>query len=807
MISNYLRIAIRHLWHNKLYSAINVGGLAAGICCVLLAVLFIQDERSYDRFHANNPNLYRVTTWLRTVDAPDVHLEGGTGQVQGPAFAAAVPEIKKYVRVLGGDIFGDIRAANKALKLRMLFVDEPFFEVFTFPLLHGDSKTALREINSAVITETVARKYFNRTDVVGEIIDVSDDPSAAKLKKPMIITGVAKDPPRNSSIQFDILFPMSFGHLSFYDDNWLNAYLGTYIVLDPRADTAAVVKKFGAVYAQFAKEQIAKNIEAYGFDPAISYGLQPITDVHLNPLPKFSGNREAGIVNESRPLFSQLFLGIAIFILLMAAINFINISIAGSLKRAKEVGVRKVSGGSRIQIILQFLVESSLLCCLAFFLAFLFTQLALPLFNELSGKEIVLFQSVTIGFISVVIMLLVAVVLLTSIYPAYILAGFKAATVLYQKQRLTGRRWLGKSLVVFQFALAIFFVIATIIYYRQMDFIRKKDLGYNPENTIYSWVKSNEKLTDLQPRLRAELAKVPSIKLVAFGGDGNPDDVTINDKKIKAFHKIADENLLAASQITLKAGRNFSSQFSTDKAKAVIVNEAFVKASGLGKPIGTQIRTSEYYDKETKTIIGVVEDFHFQSLREPIKPMVIIMSDWASGGIWVRFENEKRAEALAGFEAAYKKVMPNQMFEYFFVDEFNALEYKQDERWQKIVSAAAGICMLICCLGLFGLAHLAALQRVKEVGIRKVLGASVTTITALLSKDFLKLVLISFVVASPLAAWVMDAWLQNYAYRVNISWWIFALAAVIAVSVAAATVGVQAVRSALANPIDSLRNE
>jgi len=807
MFINYLKLSFRHLWHSKLYSFINVFGLAIGITCVLLAVLYVRDEQSFDDFHKNKSNLYRVTTTLRTEHTQDLHTVGGTGQVQGAAFKAAVPEIQNYVRVMGGDILGDIIANSKTFNLRMLFVDESFFDIFSFPFSSGNSRTALKEINSAVITESTAMKYFGRTDVVGEIIQLPDDPSAQRLGKPMIITAVAKDPPRNSSIQFDIVFPLSFMQLSFEDQNWLNAYLGTFVILQPGADLNRVTEKFDKVYEQYAKEQVAENKKAYGFDPQVSYGLQKMEDIHLNPLLKFTGNRENGIINESKPIYSYLFLGIAVFILLMAAINFINISIAGSLKRAKEVGVRKITGGSKIQIIFQFQTESTLLCIIAFLLALLFGQLILPVFNELSGKQINFNEVLNVGMIGSLLLMFALIVLLTSLYPAYILSGFKPTEVLYQKKSFRSKHLLGRSLVIFQFSLAVFFVIATIIYYRQMNFIKTTDLGYNPNNTIYSWVKGNRKLSEAKQVLKAELAKEPSVKVLAFGGDGQVAEVKVNGKTLRAAHKIADENYLAAAEIAIKAGRSFSTDHPSDKARAVIVNEAFVKAAGLSNPIGSAVRTSDYYDKETKTIIGVVKDFHFESLREPIKPLAIIMSDWASGGIWVKFEKDNQKRALAAFEQAYKKAAPGTMFEYFFVDEYNANEYKQEQRWQKVVGSAAFLCLLICSIGLFGLSHMAATQRLKEIGVRKVLGANVASIAYLLTKDFLKLVLISLVIASPLAGWTMNNWLLNFAYRTEISWWIFLLAGVIAIIIATITVSAQAIKAAIANPVNSLRSE
>ncbi|HZI54519.1 MAG TPA: ABC transporter permease [Chitinophagaceae bacterium] len=806
MINNYFKISIRHLLHNKLYSFINVFGLAIAITCVLLAVLYIKEETSYDRFHEKKENLYRILT-SRADDKGNRGTVAGTGQPQGPAFKNAVPEIVDYARLMGGDIKGDVVGNNKTLNLQMLFVDESFFNIFSFPLLRGDASTALKDISAVVITETVARKVFNSIDVVGKTLNNDASPSADKLGKPMLITGVARDIPKNSSIRFEILLPMRYMQLAFTDHNWLNQYLGTFVILKPGADVDKVSQKFDQVAAIHAKQQVDENKKLYNYDPKISYSLQHITDMHLNPKP--TGNmREGGIVNESDPVFSWLFLGIALFILFMATVNFINISIAGSLKRAKEVGVRKITGGSKQQIIFQFLYESAIVCLAAFLLAIVFTNLSLPLFNELVRKELVFSESFSVELLGWFVAILLFIILLTGFYPAYVLSAFKPKEVLYNKQKLSGRNLFGRSLVVLQFSLAVFFIIATIIYYRQMNFIRTKDLGYDPYQVVRTHIRGNREYKAVQQILKYELGREPSIKYISFGADGQPYDVKLGDKTIEALHEVIDEYRLPALQLKLKAGRNISpSTIASDRHHAVIVNEAFVKAAGLESPIGTQVYTSDRFDRELKTIIGVIEDYHSGSLHEPIKPMVMLVCDWDSGGIWVRIEKQNQQKALKALEVAYRKVMPTALYEYDFLDELNAKAYEQEQRWQKIISIAAVLSIIICCLGLFGLAHLAAQRRIKEIGIRKVLGATVTSIASLLTKDFLKLVVISLIVASPLAWWVMNSWLQDFAYRINIGWWMFALAGFFAIIIAMVTVSFQAIKAAVANPVKSLRTE
>jgi putative ABC transport system permease protein len=713
------------------------------------------------------------------------------------------------VRILGGDIYSDVASETKTLHLQPLFVDENFFDVFTFHLLRGNPKTVLSDISSVVITESTAKKFFNNIDAVGKLLRMDADPSFEKLGKPLIISGVVEDPPKNSSLQFDALFTFRFMHLSFEDDNWLNAYLGTFVVLHPNADIHLVEQKFNKIYAFHAKEQLAENFKTYGldYDPQISYGLQPISEIHLNPLQRTGGNAEGGIINGSSPVFSYMFMGIALFILLMAAINFINISIANSLKRVKEVGIRKITGGSRWQIIIQFLSESSIVCFIAFLFSLVLMNISLPLFNSLTGKQIFFSEALDAKLLSYFVMVLTTIILLAGFYPAYVLSNFKPSEVLYNKQKLSGRNLFGRSLVVVQFSLAVFLLIATIVYYEQMDYIRTKDLGYNPNQIIRTAVYGDRDYRSVIRFLKNELAKEPAIETISFGNDGVREDIEVNNRTLKSQYKNIDENFLAALEIPLRAGRNLSPSFPGDSRDGVIVNEAFVNASGIEDPVGKQIKINRYYDSTMKTIRGVVKDFHFGSLREPIRPMVMYMSEWPDGGMWVKFEKSKQKEAMAALERIYKKAMPNAVYGYDFLDQLNARQYLQEQRWQQVISVATALSFVICCLGLFGLAHLSTNQRIKEIGIRKVLGASVSQIVRLISGDFLKLVLVAFIIASPVSWMIMNKWLQNFAYRINIGISVFATAAIIAIAIALAALSFQSIKVAIANPVKSLRTE
>ncbi len=807
MLRNYLKIALRHLWKARLYALLNAAGLAVGVSGVLLALLYRYDERSFDRFHENAPNLYRITTTYAQHRGDQRETNGGTGQVQGPTFAAAVPEILNYVRVMGGDIYEDVRTDTKALKVQPLYVDASFFDVFTFHFLHGNPKTALREVGSVVVTERMARRFFNRTDVVGNLLNLDGDPSAQRLGKPVVISGVVQNPPATSSLQFDLLHPFRFMQLSFEDTNWLNAYLGTFVRLHPSADRTAVTRKFNALYALHAKKQVAESRHSEHHDPQISYGLQALTDIHLHPLYRGRGNREGGIINGSSPVFSYLFLGIAGFILLMATINFINLSIAGSLQRAKEVGVRKVSGGRRGQIVAQHLVESALVCLAAFGLALGLLQAGLPVFNALTEKHLRFAEALDPALLPGFAALFAVVVLLAGFYPAFVLSGFKPTEVLYQRQRLSGRTGFGRGLVVFQFALAVFLLIATVVYYRQMEFIRTKDLGYNPYQVIRSYIAGNGDVKPIQAFLRNELAREPSIRSISFGAEFGEDATVVNGKTLRSRYQAIDEAYLPTLDISLRAGRNFSAAFPADEGASVLVNEAFVKAANLKGPLGTRIQPDTNFIKTPLTIVGVVRDFHFGSLRERIQPLVFFRNTAASGGIWVKLEKTRQAEGRAVFEKAYRKALPQAVYDAQFLDEMNAADYRQEQRWQQLIGYAAGLAGLICCVGLFGLTRMAAQQRTKEIGVRKVLGASVVGIAVLLSREFLKLVLLAVLMASPLAGYAMQRWLENFAYRVGLPWWLFAGVGLLALGVALLTVSFQSVKAARMNPVKSLRSE
>lgn len=432
----------------------------------------------------------------------------------------------------------------------------------------------------------------------------------------------------------------------------------------------------------------------------------------------------------------------------------------------------------------------------------------IPFFNSLTGKQFVFAEILDFQSGAFLILIFGAIILLTGLYPAFILSKLQPSEVLYNKLKWSGRNFAGRGLVVFQFSLGIFLLIAAIVFHSQMDYIRTKDLGYNPNQIITTTISGNRDRVAIGEVLKEELRKEPSIASISYAHDYFSGGVVVNDKQIETRFKRVDENYLTDVEIPLLLGRNFSPDFATDPTNSVIVNETFVKEFNLSEPVGESVRLIEDEEgKQKRTIIGVVKDFHFGSLREPIKPMLIYMLQVPIGNILVKFEKSKQQEAIMGLEKVYKTIMPNAVFAYDFLDEQNAKQYKQEQQWQKLVNIAMVLSLIICCFGLLGMARLSINQRIKEIGVRKVLGATVSQILTLHTANFLKLIVIAFVIAAPIAWWAADYWLQNFAYRIELSFWLLALAGAVSLLIGTITVGFQAIKSANANPVKSLRTE
>ncbi|SEI43979.1 putative ABC transport system permease protein [Dyadobacter sp. SG02] len=802
MFKTFLKIAARQLWQGRLYALINVTGLAIGTACMLFAAIYISDERGFDRFHARNPHLYRITSTWR--ERGELIASGGTGQVQGPAFQARIPEITHYARVMGGDIYGDVRHGHNAFKLQLLFVDASFFDVFTFPLLHGDSRTALQNVNSVVVTRRTALKFFHRTDVVGELLQMDADPSAMRIGKPLVITGVAEDPPANSSVQFDILFPFEFMKVSFDDTSWLNAYLGTFVVLRPDALPGQVIRKFNRIAGALSQTQRKDHPEA----STITYGLQKMTDIHLNTQAIPNQNGESGIVNTSKPIYSYIFIGMAGFILLMASINFINIHIASSMKRAKEVGIRKATGSGSWAIVVQFLGESAMLVGISMVFAFILVALLLPAFNHLSQKQIAPGQLFSPELLSWIALIFVVNIGCAALYPAWLISRLTPVETLYSKIRLAGRNPVGNVLMVFQFAMAVLLGIASVLFYRQMHFIRSKNLGYNPDQIVKVAIQGVRNVHQVHERFQHELAGDPAFGAISLAGEFGNRDVVVKGQKMLANVRTVDADYLPMLEMKLLQGRNFSPAFSSDEKFGVLVNEAFVKKAGLTDPVGKTLMPDDYFGKQGLTILGVVGDFHFNSLKERIGPMIMPMSKHHGGGeLWIKIAQNKERYAIRKLETTFKNVLPYAVFEYTFLHDANARAYTTELRWQQIITLATIVAVVICSLGLFGLAHLAIAQRKRETGIRVVLGATGYDIALGFSKTFIRLIFISILLASVAGHYLMHSWLGHFAYHAGLPWWVYAGSGAVALALALFTVFAQALRAAGADPVKVLRTE
>jgi putative ABC transport system permease protein len=799
MIKNYLKTAFRNLTRNKVYSFINVAGLSLGLACAMLIMLYVKDEVSFDRFHKNVNNIYRVVS--KSEQQGQEQEMSSTGLLQGPRFTQNVPGIKSFVRVQNGA--EDIKKGTEVQSQSLLYVDSSFFSIFSFPLLSGNAKTCLSEPHSIVLSEDAAKKYFGTTDAMGKIIMVKDD----SIFVPYKVTAVAKRCPQNSSIQFDVLLPFKESDEDANNTaNWFfGNFLNTFVVLNDKANLRTVENQMQAFYIKDAKETYEELAKKFGFGANVKMGttyfLQPYLGMHL------STELPANDANASNPIYSYLLSGIALFVLLIASINFVNLTTARSARRAKEVGIRKVIGGNRKQLIMQFLGESFFLCTIAFLLAIVLVHLLLPLFNTLSNKALSLSYLFDAKLVAGYITLYLLTGLLAGFYPAFVLSGYNPVQTLYSRFKIAGKNYLQKSLVVLQFTLASFLIIATLIIYSQFNFLTKTKLGYDDSNLIVV-NKDGMKHADVAV-FENELLKNPNIAGISAKNPGYEQAAARNaiDSMVQFAYETVDENYLPLLQIPLVAGRNFSEKFPADPSQSVIVNESFVKAADWKNPVGETLKFS-FDNNKIYHVIGVVKDYHFASLNEKIGPQLFTMkNDNLYGAYYIKIKPNSATESLKWIQREFKQFYPLSPYSYTFKNDDNRNQYAQVEKWKQIILFGAILTIFISGIGLFGLSVLSAEKRTKEIGIRKVFGASVKSIVTNLSTDFIKLVVIALVIASPLAYIIANKWLQNFPYRISISWWLFALAGMLVMLIALTTISFQSIKAALANPVESLRTE
>ena len=809
MFKNYIKTAFRILRKNAGFTIINVLGLALGLCVCMLIVFYVIDELGYDSYNTKADRIYRVNDDIKFGGRA---IESAVCAAPlGPTFVTDFPEVEQAIRFRNWQSFKVRKGDQNVQENRMAYADANIFDVFTLPMIEGDPKTALKEPKTTVITETTARKYFNTTtNVVGRSLTFND---TLQYK----ITGVIKDIPKQSHFNVDFLMSMA-GYPQSKENAWLSNNFNTYILARPGADIGKLKAKFPAFIRKYVGGQLEPAIHmSYAtFEKGGDYfrlNLTPLRDIHLH------SNIADEMDNNGSIQYVYIFSAVAIFILLIACVNFMNLSTARSSNRAREVGVRKVLGSSRGALITQFLSESVLVTFTATIIAVVAAWLLLPAFNQMANKQL----AFTTATFSWMLPALVAVVLvigcLAGSYPAFFLSAFQPIDVLKGKLS-TGFKggFLRSFLVVFQFSISIFLIIGTLVIYHQLKFIQSKDLGYNREQVL---IINNTGVLDKQAQVfKQEVKRLPGVvnaTLTGFmptGGWRNNttlfEDVTLDTKHaLSTGVWDVDDDYINTLGMKIITGRNFSAEMKTDSS-AMIMNEAAVKILGLKHPLDQELyMPMDNLGKKLKKlhVIGVVKDFNFSSLRDNISPVVFTTKD-NFGALSIRVNPAGAITVLAQVKQKWALLSPNQQIDYTFMDEEFENSYRTEQRTGGIFIAFTSMAIIIACLGLFGLAAYAAEQRTKEIGIRKVLGANVSIIVAMLSKDFIKLVLISIIIASPAAWYFMQYWfLSSFAYRDGIKWWILAAAGGGAIFIAFITISFQSVKAAIANPVESLRSE
>jgi putative ABC transport system permease protein len=796
MLKNYIKIAWRNLIKHKVFSIINVSGLAIGVAAFWLISLYVADEWSYDRYNAKADRIFRV--------AQHGEWNGGkfnlavTSAPFGPTLKSDYPEVEDFVRVDaegGGKITFGEKQINEG---GILFTDNAIFNVFSYHFLSGDPETALAKPQSTVLTRTLAAKLFGDADnALGKTVTINDQPNA--------VTGVIDDVPENSHFTFAALRSFPTG----YTDRWGNSGIYTYLLLKEHND----YKKIEANSMAFHKKYLTGDLGSMKF----RLELQPLTDIHLK------SNLDYEIGNNGNITYVYVFGIVALLILVIAVINYVNLATARSSVRVKEIGVRKVIGSSKNQLMLMFFAESILLTAVATVLAGVLIQFVMPYFNQLSGKNLVLTQfGLTKTIIAFVLFSLITGAF-SGLYPALFLSGFRTISAMKgQVGSQLSTVLFRNSLVVFQFIVTIVMIAGSCIIYQQLNFVMNKDLGFNKAQVLTFHIHDKSARTKIAA-IKSQLLQNTAVESVGIAGNpiGNNNigggdfnlgpDGKINPESKIVENLVVDEDFIPTLQIKMAKGRNFSPSMATDQKESIIVNQTLVNEMGWKDAVGKSVRTGvdEKGNVITQTIIGVVKDFNTYSLQHKVSPMVMEMPAQANDqdNMYVRIAKGNVQSTLNYITKVYGRFDIEGKPEFHFLDQNFAKQYQTEQKQGSILLTFTVLAIGIACLGLFGLVTFTAEQRVKEIGIRKVLGASVTSVVGLLSKDLMKLVLISTVVASPLAWYSMSKWLQSFAYRVEIHWWIFAVAGVAAVTIAFITMSVQSIKAATANPAKSLKSE
>ncbi len=804
MLKNYFTISIRNIRKRKFFASINILGMTIGITACLLVTLYIIDEFSYDRFHANADRIYQV----------GLHKKFGEQDVRSPsicppladAMIAEIPEVESTLRFhrWGKPIF---RYGEKAFtEDKVIITESNFFDFFSFKLISGNTKTALKEPNSVVLTETTARKYFGDENPLEKLILMGE----GEDKVPYKITGVAADCPNNSHFRFDVLLSDAGPDNYLKMNYWLNSGVYTYFMLRKNTSVSDVDKKFEKIVTKNVAAELQRFLgssldqfrKAGG---AYSYYTTKITDIHLK------STSQEDIEPSGSMMYIYVFGGIGIFILAIACINFMNMSTAQSACRAKEVGLRKTFGSIRSQMIGQFLAESMLYSLVAVALAVVLSYFLLPAFNILSGKELSMINLLDVKFILGVGLMLLIVGLLAGSYPAFYLTSFSAVDVLKGKVS-TGLKSKGirSALVVFQFAISIFLIIVTSVVYTQINFMQQLQMGMDKENVLV--IETGHRLGKNGEAFRNALVQQPEVSKVSFTQNKFPGGYSpgaMRSGRSGGDHFVgiyrADFDFQDVLKFEMKDGRYFSNDFPSDST-AVVINEAAAIEFGFDKTEGQEVLHSPNGTYVPAYVIGIMKDFNFESYRDKVRPLAIFLYRSSLGNLMVRYEGSAKT-VIDNTAKLWKQYGNSEPFEYSFMDENFDKLFRSELRMEQVLSVFSGLAIFIACLGLFALAAFTAEQRTKEIGIRKVLGASVSSLSMMLTKELIVLVLIAFVPATVFSWWVSSQWLSGFAYRVDINLFVFIVAGASAIAIAWLTVGYQSIKAASANPVDSLRHE
>jgi putative ABC transport system permease protein len=793
MIKNYLRVAFRNLWRHKGFSLLNIVGLTIGMTAFFLVFLYVCFELSYDSFHGKADRIYRIVS--------DVQTPTGLQHFNNPPLPSTIgmkeqlPEIEMTTRISLGDNWMVIRDRDVFETDDVAMSDPNFFRVFDFPLIKGDPKTALSGARNVVLSESTAKKFFGNTDPMGKVLIMTRD------KFPCTVTGVMKDIPENSHFKASMIISVAtFERMdSSFNQQWDNYAWSTYALLKPGASAASLQAKFPAYLDKFGGEAIRKS----RMIPTLL--LEPLRYIYLYSTRDDAKNGHIGNV--------YIFSIIGAFIVLIAGINFVNLTTARSVERAKEVGIRKVVGAGKAMLAGQFIGESIILCMIAYVLAVGLSALMLPLFNQLAGKEISTGIFSQPRYLAILLGIAVLIGVFAGLYPALVLSSFRPVAVLKGKFS-TGTKGivLRKGLVVVQFTIAIGLMIATLVVYFQLNYMRSQDLGFSKDQKLVMDTRDDS----AKLAFKQALASIPGVQsttmsnfspgMMFFPQQGQLENNRGEMQSINILPLLVDYDYLSQMHMPIVAGRDFSRVFGTDSTNATIVNETAVRQLGYTLPSQAIGKRFDQWNK-TGTIIGVVKDFHIRSLQEPIQPTTMMAGPKNCDLICATIDGHRTPETLAAVEAKWKQSLPSRPFSYFFLDEFFNRQYRSEDHFGRLFLNFAILAIFISCLGLMGLAAYSTVQRTKEIGVRKVVGASVGNIVYLLSRDFLQLVGWAFLVAAPLSWFFVNGWLRGFAYRIGSYWWIFVLAGIMALVIALATVSFQAIKAALVNPVRSLRSE